>query len=386
MTNTVYFANAGYLDLDVIRIMGVSVKVNENPIGYFGTGLKYAIAVLLRTGHEIKLTVDDEQFEFTARDYDVRGKEFKRIYMNDEALPFTTELGKNWEVWQAYRELHSNTRDECGVITDKESEVRGAETRIAVTGTAMHREYLGRSKIFVEGKPLFKNMSIEVHEGETNSVYYRGVRAGDMPKKMQFRYNFLTPMELTEDRTFRSAWDVEYALSTLIPTITHEGIIAEIMSIGDFWEKTADFNFCGAPSKEFIAQCEREYSNMDANSAARKIVDGHRQSKGEFKRAVMTDVQHTLFLDAFQHLHAMGSTLSPEDVEVAETLGPNTLGLYHRAKGQIFVAKCLMDKGAETIVSTLFEEWCHKEHGFSDCSRAFQTYLLDRLTAMGMQK
>lgn len=37
---TVYFANSGLIDLDVIRVMGVSIKRRANPIGYFGTGDK----------------------------------------------------------------------------------------------------------------------------------------------------------------------------------------------------------------------------------------------------------------------------------------------------------------------------------------------------------
>ena len=57
---TVYFANAGLIDLDVIRIMGVSVKTKDNPIGYFGTGLKFALSTLLRSGHKVTLLRDIE--------------------------------------------------------------------------------------------------------------------------------------------------------------------------------------------------------------------------------------------------------------------------------------------------------------------------------------
>lgn len=49
----ILFQNPGEIDLLSIASFGVSVKEGENPIGFFGTGLKYAIAVLLRTGHRI---------------------------------------------------------------------------------------------------------------------------------------------------------------------------------------------------------------------------------------------------------------------------------------------------------------------------------------------
>ena len=41
----IYFCNAEPIDLNAIAIMGVSVKTGDNPIGYFGTGLKFAIAM-----------------------------------------------------------------------------------------------------------------------------------------------------------------------------------------------------------------------------------------------------------------------------------------------------------------------------------------------------
>ena len=52
----IYFCNAEPIDLNAIAIMGVSVKTGDNPIGYFGTGLKFAIATLLRTAHKVTLT------------------------------------------------------------------------------------------------------------------------------------------------------------------------------------------------------------------------------------------------------------------------------------------------------------------------------------------
>jgi hypothetical protein len=51
MSAIVVFENPGEIDAAAIRTFGVSVKEGENPIGFFGTGLKYAIAILLRTGH-----------------------------------------------------------------------------------------------------------------------------------------------------------------------------------------------------------------------------------------------------------------------------------------------------------------------------------------------
>ena len=217
---TVYFANSGLIDLDVIRVMGVSVKTRDNPIGYFGTGLKFALSTLLRTGHTVELRRGGDVIQFTGRPAEVRGREVTRVFMGDEPLPFTTELGRNWDVWQAYREMHSNTLDEAGIISDQEL---SADTVFAVSGEAIQREYLNRDAIFIGGRPVASNEFLEVYPGPTQNVYYQGVRAGMLPKPSRFAYNFLCPMTLTEDRTFESQFTVQWKLAQLIPRLSHRG-------------------------------------------------------------------------------------------------------------------------------------------------------------------
>lgn len=378
---TVYFSNAGLIDLEVVRTMGVSVKTNDNPIGYFGTGLKFAIATLLRTGHSIVLTRGGVEYPFSIVDTPIRGEVFSKVYMGDEPLPFTTNLGKNWEVWQAYRELHSNTLDEHGSISNKP---QSGDTVIAVTGDAIHREYVNRDAIFISSKPLDSNEFLEVHEGRTRSVYYRGVRAGRMPEEMAFTYNILCPMTLTEDRTFESQFTVQWKLGGLLPRMTHKGVISEIMSGDAPFEKQLSFTSCTSPSKQFLEVAKQQYSNMNASASARRMVDRDVQEKGQFTPAKMLDQDHDKFLLAFSHLSNLGCSLSPEDIEVVESLGPSHMALYHKEKQQIFLAKSTLDWGMETVVATLYEEWLHKEYHYDDESRELQNFLFQRLASLAM--
>ena len=378
---TVYFANAGLIDLDVIRIMGVSVKKSKTPIGYFGTGLKFSIATLLRTGHEVCLFRGGEKYRFEARDAIVRGETVKRIFMNNEALPFTTSLGRNWEVWQAYRELHSNTLDEAGTISD---DPQSADTIFAVTGDAIQREYINRASIFLEGKPISGNEFVEVYPGTTRNVYYRGVRAGTMPNEMRFTYNILTDMTLTEDRTFESQFSVEWKLCQLLPKLNHKGIHTELLNGSEAWDQSLDFSMCGSPSQEFLDVAKDCYSDMTSNAAAKKVVDRDMQQRGDFAPAKMLDQDHEKFLSAFQHLHTLGCSLSPEDVEIVESLGPSIMAMYHRERGQIFLTKSTLDWGMETVVAALYEEWLHKEYHYRDKTTELQNFLFQRLVALSM--
>lgn len=378
---TIYFANDGIIDLDVIRVMGISIKTGKNPIGYFGTGLKFAISTLLRTGHQVVLTRDGEEIPFSVHQEKIRGADVHRIWMGDEKLPFTTDLGRNWEVWQAYRELHSNTLDEAGEIRDTPM---SADTVFAVSGAGIEREFHNRHDIFVSGKPLEATEFIEVYPGPTRNVYYRGVRAGTLPEPLSHRYNLLTPMTLTEDRTFESQYSVEWKLSQLIPRLGNRGIIHTVLSNDGMWDQKLNFVMCPTPSKEFLEICAAMYTNMTRPEAARRLVDRDLQNRGEYPAARMNDSQHEALLSAFPHLLNLGCTLSPEDVEVVESLGPGVMGLYHGSRHQIFIAVSTFDWGLETVVATLYEEWLHKEHGYEDESRELQTFLFQKLVAMSM--
>ncbi len=378
---TVYFANSGLIDLDVIRVMGVSVKTRDNPIGYFGTGLKFALSTLLRTGHTVELRRGGDVIQFTGRPAEVRGREVTRVFMGDEPLPFTTELGRNWDVWQAYREMHSNTLDEAGIISDQEL---SADTVFAVSGEAIQREYLNRDAIFIGGRPVASNEFLEVYPGPTQNVYYQGVRAGMLPKPSRFAYNFLCPMTLTEDRTFESQFTVQWKLAQLIPRLSHRGVHAQILEARDHWDRDLDFTMCGSPSQEFLDAAAAVYTDQTAPAAARRIVDRDLQARGVFPPARLSEEAQATILQAFPHLFRLGASLSPEDVEVVESMGPGVMGLWHGERGQVFLAATALDHGLEFVVATLYEEWLHKAHGYADESRALQNFLLRRLVALSM--
>ncbi|MDD3302253.1 MAG: hypothetical protein PHN31_01760 [Candidatus Gracilibacteria bacterium] len=48
--NYTLFENDGEIDINSIKFLGCSTKDGIETIGKFGTGLKYAISVLLRNG------------------------------------------------------------------------------------------------------------------------------------------------------------------------------------------------------------------------------------------------------------------------------------------------------------------------------------------------
>lgn len=379
---TVYFATDPEFSLDVIRVMGVSVKETENPIGFFGTGLKYAIAVLLRTGHQITLKTGDEIVYFSTREKVIRGETFWQVYMNDEGLPFTTELGKTWEVWQAYRELHSNTLDEGGYITH---EACNENTVFAVTGQGIEHAFQIRDSLFLSTKPITKNTAIAVHPGRSPYVYYRGVRAGMLPEKKQtkFTYNVLVGTELTEDRLFKSMWSVEYLLERNIPKLESPEVIESILKPDNtVWENTLNFAYCPEPSETFLDVAQRRQTDTNINPSAKVVLNTHRQEVLEFPAIQTNTSEEAVITEALTLLRKLDCDLNRVDFTITESLGPGVMGIYQRSSDRIYLTKQAIDNGVNFLAITLYEEWLHQKHNFEDESRELQQFLFDRIIGL----
>jgi hypothetical protein len=111
------FSNPGAMDMNLVKLLGVSVKESNDPIHFFCTCLKYEMATALRLGGAMTIYSDGERFDVRGRSMRLRDKEFTQVLLNDEPLGFTTELGKQWEAWMVVRELYSNALDEQSVTT-----------------------------------------------------------------------------------------------------------------------------------------------------------------------------------------------------------------------------------------------------------------------------
>lgn len=211
----IYFSTFDEFDYDVLRLMGFSAKPNsENPLGQFGTGLKYGIATLLRLGCAIQIRDRGKVIDLSIENRVIRGVPTEVIKLGDETLPFTLALGKNWTAEDAFRELHSNTLDEDGGTTDSECD---APFQIVVTGAPIEQAYANRHEIFLSTPPTgYGNEVIKLHPGATSNIYYRGVRvytAQFADKSYAYTYNVILGVTLTEDRTLKYTSPVHTAIA-----------------------------------------------------------------------------------------------------------------------------------------------------------------------------
>lgn len=201
----IVFRNPGLIDPLAITTMGVNAKVGDNPIGQFGTGLKYAIAIILRNGGSITICRGTERLVFGVIEHTIRDKPFGIVTMNGQPLGFTTQVGPHWETWMAFREIYCNCTDESGKITAVDDDLAIApaegETLVQVCGADFDKHYRSRGQFVLATEALVTLPRVEVHPDRSALIYYRGIRVGKIERPALYTYNLIGYQSLTEDRT-----------------------------------------------------------------------------------------------------------------------------------------------------------------------------------------
>ena len=386
----IVFENDGEIDLRAISQFGINVKEGSSPIGFFGTGLKYALAVLMREGQELTIHSGLRTCVISKQSDDFRGKSFEFITATvdgvSQMLGFTTELGKNWPMWAAYRELACNCMDEGGDTYETEIAPLPAEgkTSVVVQGEAFDAEYYVRAKNILQDEAfLTVDGKLEVRNGASSHVYYRGIRVHDAQRSAMYRYNVLSGVELTEDRICKGS--PNYHISRALMICDDKSLLKEVLSAPDDWlEHYFDYHgWSITPSASFIdAVGELMQDKISIiNRSAMQVWRDFTNKNIDMEESKLTRIEQQKLDKAIAFVERDGFEVSQYPIKVVETLGSGTLALAE--DDTIFLTKQLFNIGGATkIASCLIEEYLHLKHGFDDCSRSMQTYLFEKLVSV----
>lgn len=297
----VVFKTPGLIDIRAFIVMGLSSKPgSDSPIGKFGTGLKMAIAVLVRNDIKVVLWIGRTKYTFKKYAIKFRGLETTQIKMEKEVhgirkilsksyelLPFTTELGKYWELWQAFRELESNTRDEQGqtfLYSDSDEGWETAlkagpeETKIIVSGEKFVQEYLDREKTFLPDGLTLKDESsgdLQIIDRPSKHIYWRGIRVYDLPKDKPslLTYNVLSDIELTEDRTAKDTWNIDWTIKRHVVALEDKELVTKVVEAPkESYEGSFDYDYISkTPTPTFTHAA----SSQRASPAASRYAQSH---------------------------------------------------------------------------------------------------------------
>lgn len=292
---SVVFTTPGLIDLEAFTTFGISAKPNTTtPIGYFGTGLKYAIAVLARENLEVTLHRGTRTYHFIKEKGEHRGKPFywismskKRGWFNPQTkLPFTTELGKDWDLWQAFRELQANTLDEDGFTTVLDSHTiheatpfENGKTVIVVRGEKFVEEYYNRERTFLPEAETARSSEdkVQIFEKPSDHIYFRGIRVLDLQRPSMFTYNILSQLQLTEDRTIKYPHEAVREVAAAIARSDNESFISKALHAPkENWESRLDFSFIyQTPSTTFAKLVGKHRDRSSLNLSALSYYSGY---------------------------------------------------------------------------------------------------------------
>jgi len=381
------FTNPGEIDPRLIQLMGANVKPNtKSPIGYFGTGLKYAIAVMLRHNCKLQIFSGTTEINFSVKPTVLRDKEFQVVWMHtragDVALPFTLELGKNWQLWMAYRELYCNAIDEGGDVIERGAERAPGRTVISTVGLeSIHKN---RHEFILASMPLAEQDEVDIHPGEDGTLFYKGIKVGTLENAV-YRYNVKSKLDLTEDRTYAGEYSVKMLITRALFQCENRELIANVLlAPKNSFEHLLDFNTYSLESstqafKETLAACYKTHK-MNLGPYARLAVKRIRPDLLVPPSVTLTRVQESMLRRSREMLASLGYTIEAP-VHVVADLGANVYGSVI-ANG-IYISLRAFEVGTKCVCGTLLEEHLHITKGYDDCSRDFQNFLIDKVISLG---
>lgn len=383
----VIFENPGEIDPRLIGSFGVNVKGTDDAIGFFGTGLKYALAILARTDHGVTIQAGTNVHTFARKPATIRGKAFEFVAMDGRELGFTTEIGKTWKLWMAYRELFCNCQDEGGTVYEADTAPAPVEgvTRVIVSGDEFAEVRQNHDQYFVTGAPIWSDHEVAIHPGPNAGVYYRDVLIGQNSTglRAQNTYNLRRKISLTEDRTARYAFEVDGAIGrALVRCDDAEIVRAAVTAREGAYEAALNFDNTAMPSDTFLHVVGALVRDrvMSVCPTAVKIYERHTKTAAEPEPIALRPVEEKMLARARDFCERMGFHVD-QDVIVTESLGGHTLGMARN--GRIYLSQSVFMQGTKQVAATLIEEYLHLRHDFRDETREMQDYLLTRLVSVG---
>lgn len=387
--NKIYFKNPGLIEMSAVTTMGISAKETDTAIGQFGTGLKYAIAIILRLGGNISIYRGKEQHLFSTRKQKVRNEEFDIVTMDDIDIGFTTHLGAHWESWMAFREIYSNMLDEKGETLFELPTLDDESTIVAIDCNEMVMAYRERSKYFLESVPLHVGREVDIHRGESSYVFYRGIRAHGLEKPSMFTYNIQAKRSLTEDRTLADSYMCKGIISRDVTYSTKEILEKTVFQFKGFFEESLDYDWMDVNEDSILIKVmQNAYEKhfiVKAHKSAKKVFYKLREINDDKSDWDLDEIEKEILEDAFAICGALGfSTIRELSIIFKRDLGTNILG--QAFEGNVYISKeAFISGGAQKIAGTLIEEYAHISLGHTDESRSFQNWLLDQLAFAGVR-
>lgn len=415
------FKNKGEVPVNAFKLLGASTKRGDNSkIGFFGTGLKYAIAVLLRESVDFKVFIGEKELKIATRTTDFAGQKIKVMTVNGEKTSITIDAGINWEPWFAIREIYSNTIDEDGIM-EMADEVKGTAgyTTIYleisnklgdVSKNWKHYFAFKRDSSFADDKG---NRILPKLKDNRFTVFRKGIRVYYQRRNSLFDYD-IQELSINESRVAEHDWQARQRCAEVLAVCED---ISTIQTFVDYWKNQKDEDSCIEYDADFWTYLFDDFSWKDKGSFSEawyEVLKGKRivpiEQSGfygvtrdtiAFPEKLITHL-HKHFGDrlnlighskerylivsdydnrldnSLSLLERYGFGFDRDNIKIAKFRDEDIIGSYDQQAGLVLISeKALAPVHKSKLTNVLFEEIAHAKSGYSDNTRAFQDYIID---------
>lgn len=435
MKKYILIQNDGEIESNSFELIGASTKRGqEGKIGFFGSGLKYSIAYMMRSGIEFKVFSGEQELKFSTKEETLKENKFERIIINGVQTSYTTTMGPTWrEDWFVLREIYCNALDEESCMIVKETDIINSvsgKTRIYIELTDSLKNVSSNwDNYFADERvPIFTSQdvytcflgnedggvhrqSISVYKKTVGVLYRKGIRV-HTNKDYIFDYD-CGSVNINEDRTAKQPSGLDWGIYNMVSSFTNEGYIKSILRTAQDDERCSEYSAlsCGERSSDWSdewvrfskenllvikdragkyaneIQCSKKEVFLIPSFFARdlkknipeayvlgmsSIIDGVSSSD-----VLLTNKMEFLLKEVLESLSQMNYVVN-FDISVVDFDDEEVLGRANIKEKKILLASKTFDMGRREIAMTLMEENEHIKSQCGDETRAFQNHIFSQ--------
>jgi hypothetical protein len=434
-TKYILIQNDGEIESNSFELIGASTKRGDSTkIGFFGSGLKYSIAYMMRKGIGFRIFSGEKEMIFTTKRETLKDQEFERICINGNETSFTTTMGPTWtQDWFVLREIYCNAIDEqnCQLVksTDTVNPSSG-KTRIYIEITEPLCDVSNNWDAYFadERTPLFTSedmytcflghednsitrQQVSVYPKTEGVLFRKGIRVYSN-KKLLYDYG-CEGININEDRTAKNPSGIHYGIYNMAASLVNEGYVKSILRSAQDDEKAEEYfalqisdnsnywstNWVQFSKEHLLVVKEHSGKYADEISSSKKelflipysfakemkkyvpdvvllgmgkVVDGVVSSEVE-----LTPKMNFLLKEVVASLKEMKYDVSFE-IKVVEFEDEDIMGRANLKDREILIASSTFDKGRREIALVLMEETEHIISQKGDETRSFQNHIFSQ--------
>jgi hypothetical protein len=417
--NYVCFENKGEVPINAFKLLGASSKRGSaTKIGYFGTGLKYAIAVMLKQGIDFKIFSGAKEVKIGTRKTRFIDEDVLVMTVNGEKTSITLDAGIDWLPWFAIREIYSNTIDEGGGMSlNTEVEAKAGYTRLFVDteAPALKDVFQNWNCYFsMNRNPAFRNITgsllPKLPTRPEFTVFRKGIRVHESRRHSVFDYD-LVDVQINESRVAVYSFRVYEGASEVLAA-SPLADINEFLRLAknsrsdqfiewqdEFWDFTSSNSFSDAwllalndkrlVPANFAGHYDiTETTQIVPDKLLNKLqtrfgdainVAGNNKDKFTVVQADKQPLNRMLEVFAIA-----GFDWELEKIDIVQFNDKDLLGMAK--DGRVLLSTQLFTPAHRHLIApTLIEEITHAKTGFSDGTRQMQNYLFNTITNMAKE-